>query len=327
MNFHCQISSFGSSHRAWFIIFTNICVFTLVNIRKRVDVHVLAKSTLKQRSCLVFRRCLSSFLEAVGTRQRTSLPFHRRIRSNSKSRATVVTCENVRIETKISNSPDISEYAAAGLQTVAMKDSHHFHVTYSLLGNFDRSERLAIFMQNPSVGREKLDRMQNWPFARGQESLQRFSETRRRATGQRRLRLRFLVRRRRLTFRSAVVARVSVFYSGADIDPTATTWRCRPVITLCAVFLHVADEILCAPCLHTSHDVRSALENPHAQTSKRESAPHTWLQHGPRVDQTRSLDKLFGQCSGPSSIVIARWNETWIRYRFVKVLHRRVIHF
>lgn len=240
----------------------------------------------------------------------------------------MVTCENVRIETKISNSPDISEYAAAGLQTVAMKDSHHFHVFLFVAWKFRSRRTLGDFYAEPErVGREKLDRMQNWPFARGQESLQRFTETRRRPTGQRRLRLRFLVRRRRLTFRSVVVARVSVFYSGADIDPTATTWRCRPVITLCAVFLHVADEILCAPCLHTSHNVRSALENPRAQTSKRESAPHTWLQHGPRVDQTRSLDKLFGQCSGASSIVIARWNETWIRYRFVKVLHRRVIHF
>ena len=51
--------------------------------------------------------------------------------------------------------------------------------------------------------------------------------------------------RRRLTFRSVVVvvaARVSVFHSRADIDPTA--WRCCPVITLYAVSLHVADEVL-----------------------------------------------------------------------------------
>lgn len=162
---------------------------------------------------------------------------------------------------KISNSPDISEYAAAGLQTVAMKDSHHFHVFLFVAWKFRSRRTLGDFYAEPErVGREKLDRMQNWPFARGQESLQRFTETRRRPTGQRWLRLRFLVRRRRLTFRSVVVARVSVFYSGADIDPTATTWRCRPVITLCAVFLHVADEILCIR--HTTWDPRSKIHAP-----------------------------------------------------------------
>lgn len=49
VDFHCQISWFASSHHACFIIFTNIRVFALVNIRKRADVHFLAKSTLKQR--------------------------------------------------------------------------------------------------------------------------------------------------------------------------------------------------------------------------------------------------------------------------------------